>query len=155
MCVDCNRQWVKGFRFINPEKSLEFSREWRKKNIEIHRERSRKYYEKHPEKAREWRAANREKSRAIVRNRNAKRRNAKGAHTADDIDKIRKYQKDRCAMPDCRTELNGGGHVDHIVALSKGGSNAASNLQLLCAHCNISKSARDPIEFAQSRGLLI
>lgn len=33
-------------------------------------------------------------------------------------------------------------HVDHIVAVAKGGSNDPSNLQALCADCNLGKGAR-------------
>lgn len=33
-------------------------------------------------------------------------------------------------------------HLDHIVPLSRGGTNDTSNLRLLCPRCNISKGAR-------------
>ncbi|MGG7572565.1 HNH endonuclease [Streptomyces sirii] len=40
-------------------------------------------------------------------------------------------------------------HVDHIVPLARGGAHSIDNLQPLCAACNLSKSARDPWEWAR------
>lgn len=85
--------------------------------------------------------------------RRARKRSAEGEHTADDIAVIRKAQKDRCGY--CGVKLKGKGHIDHIIALSRGGSNWPRNIQLLCGPCNLSKGARDPEEFAQSIGLII
>jgi len=39
--------------------------------------------------------------------------------------------------------------------LSRGGSNDKYNLQLLCPTCNLKKSAKDPIDFAQENGNLL
>lgn len=39
--------------------------------------------------------------------------------------------------------------------LARGGTNQRTNLQLLCPPCNLSKSAKDPIDFMQSRGFLL
>lgn len=83
----------------------------------------------------------------------AKKLSAEGTHGAQDIDRIRKSQKDRCGF--CRRKLIGKGHIDHITALTKGGSNWPNNLQILCASCNTSKSNRDQVDFARSRGLLL
>ncbi len=90
---------------------------------------------------------------ARVRNRRAMKRSANGTHSAADIATLREAQKDRCGY--CRTRLRGKGHVDHIKAISRGGSNDRSNLQLLCAPCNVAKGAKDAIDFAQSKGLLL
>lgn len=88
-----------------------------------------------------------------ARNRRARMREAEGTHSADDIVRIRKAQKDRCAS--CRAKLNGAGHVDHITPLIAGGSNWPNNLQLLCEGCNLSKGAKDPLDFNRSRGFLL
>lgn len=92
--------------------------------------------------------------KARARNRKALKRAAQGTHTAADLVAILKAQGGRCAY--CRTKLmKGNCHVDHIIALSKGGTNDRRNLQLTCEPCNLSKHAKDPIEFAQSIGMLI
>lgn len=104
-------------------------------------------------KTRQWCVENPEKVRELRRNRRARMRNAEGTHTAEDVSRIRDLQKDKCAS--CGVRLKGKGQVDHIIPLAKGGSNWPKNLQILCAPCNISKNARDPIEFMQSKGLLL
>lgn len=105
------------------------------------------------ESQRRWLKDNREARNTFSRKRRARKHQAPGSHTDEDIKRIRLAQRDRCAC--CGQRLIGKGHVDHIVALSKGGSNWANNLQLLCRFCNSSKHNRDPIEFMQSRGRLI
>ena len=133
------KSWVN-----NLEKCRKQSRDWGRKNAQAARER-----------ARNWHANNLDRARANRHNRRSIERSADGSHTASDIVRIRAAQRDRCAMPGCQIKLNGKGHLDHIIALSKGGSNWPNNLQFLCAPCNLSKHDRDPIEFAQSLGLLV
>lgn len=83
----------------------------------------------------------------------ARRRGAEGSFTQDDVNDLFRLQKGRCCG--CRARLLDGYHVDHIVALSRGGSNGRSNIQLLCAPCNHSKHALDPIDWAQRNGRLL
>ena len=100
-----------------------------------------------------WRKLNIEKSRAYVRNYFAKKRNAKGSHTQEDIATLYAFQKGKCVV--CKISLSEGYHVDHIMPLSLNGSNDKGNLQLLCPRCNMSKSNKDPILFMQSKGFLL
>lgn len=102
---------------------------------------------------RDWHAKNPEKSRSKVRNRRAMISENGGHHTADDIIDIFSMQNGRCAY--CRIKVGKKYHVDHIVAVSKGGSNGRNNLQILCQPCNQTKFAKDPIVFAQSLGMLL
>lgn len=46
-------------------------------------------------------------------------------------------------------------HIDHIMPLSKGGAHELRNLCIACPTCNLTKNAKDPIEFAQSLGKLL
>jgi 5-methylcytosine-specific restriction endonuclease McrA len=85
--------------------------------------------------------------------RRARKIEAEGCHTVADMKRLRIKQGNRCAY--CRVHLGRGSHLDHIVSLSKGGSNWPRNLQWLCLSCNSRKHARDPIEFARAAGMLI
>lgn len=69
------------------------------------------------------------------------------------IASIGNYQKWTCVV--CRCGIKEHYHVDHITPLAKGGVHAAYNIQLLCPTCNVRKSAKDPLEFMQSRGFLL
>lgn len=72
--------------------------------------------------------------------------------TVADIYKLKELQKNKCAV--CFQKLTKF-HVDHIMPLSKHGTNETSNIQLLCAPCNLEKHAKDPIDFMQSKGFLL
>jgi 5-methylcytosine-specific restriction endonuclease McrA len=99
----------------------------------------------------QWKTANPEACRAYAANRRALNKGAEGQHTAFDIAALWKAQDGKCAA--CRGTLPVAGkhryHVDHIVALSKGGSNWPKNIQLLCPRCNLSKHNRDFTEWAR------
>jgi 5-methylcytosine-specific restriction endonuclease McrA len=105
------------------------------------------------ERVRDWNAANPEATRSRGRNYRARFKEADGSHTGDDIKALFIKQQGHCVY--CNVKLGSDYHVDHIVALSKGGSNWPNNLQLTCANCNISKRAMDPLEFARRIGKLL
>lgn len=101
---------------------------------------------------RQWKSENKEQVLVLNHRYRAKHRGVEGTHGIDDIERIFSQQKGKCAV--CRTPLGPNRHRDHIVPLSRGGSNWAKNIQLLCPPCNLSKNARDPVEFMQSVGFL-
>jgi 5-methylcytosine-specific restriction endonuclease McrA len=81
-------------------------------------------------------------------------RRAAGAIDAGVVEFLMKAQRSIC--PACRATLaKGNYHLDHIKPLARGGTNHQTNLQLLCPPCNLSKSAKDPIDFMQSKGFLL
>lgn len=127
----------------NREAGKESRRRYRKGNLE----RLRAYdVERHAE--------NPERARAASRRRKARLKGAEGSHTSVDVEEIAKAQRYRCAY--CRTDLKlPGWHEDHITPLSRGGSNRRSNIQLLCAPCNLAKHASDPVDYAQRIGRLL
>jgi len=43
------------------------------------------------------------------------------------------------ACEKCKKDCENNYHIDHIIPISKDGTNDYENLQILCAHCNLSK----------------
>lgn len=70
--------------------------------------------------------------------------------TAEDLAEIVRLQRGKCAI--CRKPMRGDVSADHIIAVSKGGSNARSNIQATHLRCNRSKKAKDPILHMRSLG---
>lgn len=107
-----------------------------------------------PSKAK-WKQNNQESVAIDNRRRRSRMRGAEGTHTTSDIERILKSQRWRCAYCKSSVRLRKNRHVDHIKALSVGGTNWANNLQVLCPPCNESKSNTDPLVFARRKGLLL
>lgn len=143
----------KAKRAANPEKARAIVTKYRKANREITNASSAKWRERNADHERQYRIANRDNSNARSRGRRAQKRAAEGHHTKEDIQTIHTAQGGKCAC--CKTKVGKRYHVDHIQPLARGGSNWPSNLQILCPTCNISKGARDPVDFMQSRGMLL
>ena len=103
---------------------------------------------------REWRR-NYLRARAVIRR--VRQQAAQGRYNADDIELLFKRQKGRCGW--CRAKLNRtkprATHVDHVIPLTKGGSNKRSNLLLACRSCNSHKSNKMPEIWAREIGLLL
>lgn len=153
---DIIRAQAKGYYKNNAVKNREAAklRHWanRDKRVQYLRERYRDNAEYYKKKAGEWRKANPHLVRVYANNRRSRKLNATGSHTDQDVQAILAMQRGKCAY--CRMKLRKY-QVDHIIALSKGGANDRSNLQILCVRCNRSKSNMDPIAFAQRLGKLL
>lgn len=99
---------------------------------------------------REYRRANPHKAREWQQNR----KNRKfGRLEYGTIPRLMDSQRGMCA--NCCCNIRDKYHVDHITPLSRGGRHEAANVQLLCGPCNLRKSDRDPIAFAQMSGRLL
>jgi len=167
-CMECNRSIVRKWQDANRAKCRETCKNYYWQNLDkyaayrdANKDRIRAagkankllHKERIKVKRKAWWRANPDKVSEHNRNRKALRKGAVGKHTIEDLSRIRKSQKDRCAL--CRAKLSGGGHVDHIKPLNDGGSNWPSNLQILCVRCNCTKRDEDQIDFMRRNGFLL
>ena len=159
--VSLNREHVYSYSKSFAENNREYyalkAREWRKNNPEKYRQHKAKYYSNNREKVLSsnamWRSENREAYKAKSLRYKARKRYAGGSHSGQDIKDLMFSQNGMC--PFCKNDIRTSYHVDHVVALSKGGSNNKENIQLLCPQCNMRKKARSQEQFARENGLLI
>lgn len=106
--------------------------------------------ERRAESLKRYRAANPHKTREWLQNR---RRRKFGRLPAGYVAQLFGHQRGKCAV--CKKKLGDSYHVDHIEPVSRGGKHEPGNIQLLCAACNVRKSAKDPVAFMQERGFLL
>lgn len=155
---DVSRKLSKKWRDSHIEESRKRCREWEKANPDKRSEINKRKYKANPEhylaKNAKWAKENPEKTAVVRRRRRAREKGAPGTHTAAEATAILVAQNYRCAYCDADLRVVEK-HLDHIIPLSRGGSNDKSNIQWTCKPHNLQKSDKDPIEYARSIGLLI
>lgn len=106
------------------------------------------------QKSREWSLANPEKRRLISMNYSNKRRaRIESGITTSRLSDWAESQKKICYW--CFRPCHDAFHVDHYYPLSKGGLHEVENLVISCPSCNLRKSSKDPIAWAQENGRLL
>jgi len=151
-----NKERIAAYREANKERIAEQLRSWREANRDHIAEYDRAYREANKEQHRKWwrnwYIANPHKVKANTHRRRARKLQAEGTHTAADIQAQYKAQKGKCYY--CAAKVGDTYHVDHVIPLSRGGSNSPENLVIACPPCNLSKGDKLPSEWSQGGRLL-
>lgn len=90
------------------------------------------------EYSREWAKANAARHVATVQKRRAALQNATGSFTAEEFQSLCERYNNICLRCKQTKPLT----VDHVIPISKGGSNTISNIQPLCKSCNSIKGTK-------------
>ena len=152
----------------NKETILVSSKKYRQDNQESIKDRNAKYYQKNKKRIRKqaqkhtashteenraraanWYKENPEqgKANAKVARHTRKARIAKvgGRFTKEDIQTMYASQGARCYY--CSVNIEEAYHIEHMVPISKGGSNWIDNICLACVPCNRTKGVKTAEEF--------
>lgn len=159
-CKGCRSAEKKAAYIRDRNKILEKASLYRANNLEAIKTRNKNYYWRDPEQRRaknriytarnaeanrlraaEWYKNNRERGLLTSRVGLAKRRSllaaAEGRCTAKNLLAILEQQEHKCKY--CDTQLDAGWHADHVLPLSRGGTNWPDNIVITCPWCNLSK----------------
>ena len=130
---DRNRFRPDGLRLWCKSCCIAEDRQWENERTEKRRARKVKYYSKYYDENPEIYKVNNSKRRA-------RKRNAEGTHNVADIEAQYQRQQGSCHYCGCALtkapRFTNSATVDHVVPLSRGGSNSPDNLVIACMDCN-------------------
>jgi len=137
LCVDCkasrresSRRWYfenPESREANKERTYELKRKWVVVNKEKVKGRWKKWRKNNPERVYHYHAL-----------RRARKKGAAGSHTLEEWKMLKLLHGNKCAICGEEKKLT----KDHIIPLTRGGSNYIENIQPLCISCNSKKHTK-------------
>lgn len=134
---------LRKYRETHREKINSKARERRQQDLEHYREIGRKSRDKHAEERnayqREYGKENRDKLTLFTNLRRARKLAAEGSHTDEEWQALKEFYDYKCLCcrkhePEIRLTR------DHVIPLTKGGTDSIDNVQPLCARCNSKKN---------------
>lgn len=137
---------LRQYREQNAEKIRAQRAEYREQNPEKIKMQVRRYHELNPEKIaagnKRWSRRNPENIRAKARRHRARKASAPGSHTVEQWAVLCNRYRGCCVR--CGAQPV---EEDHIVPLSRAGSDSIANIQPLCKPCNCGKGARHSTDY--------
>lgn len=156
-CKSCEAEIAKARRLQNPQASRDAVEKYRLANPDVIARRDAKYYQKYKErlnkKTKEWRNNNPEKYAELNRRKEHRRRARKFENGSEPYTEKQIIETYGLLCNICKEGINfaaprkvglrgweRGFHIDHVVPLSKGGSDTLENVRPTHGKCNLGKS---------------
>lgn len=130
VCADKSRRVTPEWKFLVKARYLERTREHRHKAA---LEWGRRNPEKRKAAKDKWRAKNKERTNFLTRRYIYRKKHAKGFHTFEEFKAI--LDGRMCLYCDTKVADT----IDHVLPLSRGGTNEVTNLLPVCRSCNSKK----------------
>jgi 5-methylcytosine-specific restriction endonuclease McrA len=135
---------VKEYYHKNKEKRLEYAKQYREVHRKLLSKKASKYFQEHKQKVYESRHTDsfRKKNRVFGKIRRARKRAASigDNFTVNEWKTLLERFENRCAY--CRKEFINKLEPDHVIPISRGGTNSISNILPCCRSCNAKKGAK-------------
>lgn len=135
------KQWRSARYLYHRDDELKKNAQYCKKNAKRINANSARRYAKNPQffrdKVRQWQRVNPEKYRLILKVCTARRKNVRGQVTPEQLQARIDYYGGLCAY--CREPFK---HIDHVIAIARGGTAWPANLRPACKRCNLKKGAK-------------
>jgi len=148
--LEAGRRW----REVNREAAREATRRWYRNNKEHCARKGKEWWDANPEKRKEyrdrWKENNPERIREFWTNNTYRRRalkaEADGSFTYAEFIELCELSNWECAYCGCDLDPETA-TADHVIPLSRGGSNGIDNIAPCCQSCNSSKRDKTAEEF--------
>ncbi len=148
-CRECSKRVTLEWREQNPERASKAGMRWHANNRQSAnlQRRERRLLNLGREKATQkvYREKNQLSIRVANRNYKARKKQAEGSFTALEWQAKLELYKGRCHW--CSKKIKGTPHADHLIPITRGGSNYISNIVPSCSFCNVSKHNKLPHEW--------
>lgn len=147
-CKACMRKRASEWYWKNRDRAIKTRLEYQREHHADMLGRCQAYRKRHPERKKEsekkWNSSNPDKLKESCRRRRARRLGADGEYS-------HKQFREMCVLYGNVCLCCGASGVplaaDHVVPLTKGGSNGIENIQPLCRSCNSKKSNRHSTDY--------
>ncbi len=142
----CNRAyWYKN----NKQYHKNTVKTWQTKNKSRVIENKKRFKLDNPNYEKNWKRNNPDKIREHKHKRRLLMGVSENNFTSEDIKWLFIDQEGYCAYCNCDLDESGY-HIDHVIPISRGGSNSRSNIALACPTCNLRKNSKTAEEFVSN-----